>query len=129
MHGVDQRLADQKRAQNARLDETRALVEAEGITDTATVAARLGVSQRSARRYLLEVGAVEPDDHRQQPPWTPELDAQALALLTDRAGYLETARSLGVTERRVSRRFPGYGLTRAESIERAMMAREHRDVL
>lgn len=120
---------DQKRAQNARLDETRALVEAEGVTDTATVAKRLGVSERSALRYLLAIGVAKPDESRHFPPWTPELDAQALALLKDRAGYLETARTIGVTERRLSRRFPGYGLTRDESIERAMLARTHRDVI
>lgn len=111
-----------------RLAQARHLVEVEGVTDGNRVAERLGVSGRQALRYLREVGA--PVTAKQQPvPWTPELEARALALLEDRVGYQEAGRTLGIDPDRIARRLPGHALTVQEKMERATIGRIYRDVL
>lgn len=98
----------------------------EGVSDPVQLADELGFSVRQANRYINE------RDGRRTPvpvPWTPELRAQALAMLEDRAGYSEVARTLGMDPKRIAKAFPGYALTLDESIERAITARTYQQYL
>lgn len=108
----------------ARADEAKALIDS-GLTDSTALAQALGVSQRTALRHLRRNEAGPPP----RPPirdFTDEMKAQALVMLEDRAGYLETAHTLGLDPKRIARHFPGYALTKAEAVERALMMRHAR---
>ena len=87
---------------------------------TPEIARITGVSERTVQRNK----PAELKRHGRG-PYPPEVREAAKALLEDRAGYLETSRSLGVDSKTVERWFPGYALTRKESLERALLARHY----
>lgn len=89
--------------------------------DPDDVAREVGLS----RRQVIRIRHKARGPVAKEPPkaWTPELEAQALRLLQDRAGYAEAARTIGFSVNRVSNKFPGYALSRAECMERATTIR------
>ena len=98
-------------------DEVMRLLE---DLDASVVARRLGCSTRQVQRIRYEETGVKRHVAR---PFTEEEDKFTLALLEDRTGYWEASRTTGRDVKTLMRRFPGYSLTRAESIERANMGR------
>lgn len=61
-------------------------------------------------------------------PMTPERLEQARQMLEDRAGYNETARSLGCCRKVLQNYFPGMGLTNDEMRERVSLVQKARYV-
>lgn len=88
---------------------------------TPEIARIAGVSNRTVERHK----PAELKEYHGRGAYPPEVREAAKALLEDRAGYLETSRSLGVDYKTVQRWFPGYALTRKESLERALLARHY----
>lgn len=89
------------------------------------IATSLGVTTRTVDRLM-------PDRFKTRtraPSLTEEELAIAKALLEDGAGYDEAARTIGRASPNLARRFPGYALTRSESLERAHMAKKANSVL
>lgn len=59
-------------------------------------------------------------------PLTPDRLDRARQMLEDRAGYNETARSLGCCRRSLQNHFPGMGLTADEMRERVSLTQRAR---
>lgn len=72
------------------------------------IAEAVGASPRYVRELLPE------RDARYQVKHGPEIKARALAMLEDRQGYAEVARTLGINQQTLARWHPGLGLTHAE---------------
>lgn len=73
---------------------------------TRAVAEVFGVSRRTVRRHIGPGGVTT--------PLPAETLAQAKALLEDRTGYIETARTVGCHPETLRRRFPGMGMNKSE---------------
>lgn len=76
------------------------------------IAAHLRISPRTVIRYRAATGTT-------RPPPTPLTDQQlrrARQLLEDGASYCETARTIGCAYQTLTRRFPGYGWTQAQTV-------------
>lgn len=91
-----------------------------GITETARIARIVGISERSALRHkkaILGLGALK------RPRPDEAVLEKAREMLEDRAGYAETARTLGVDKHALTGYLPGYALTPKEVNERRQMGR------
>lgn len=80
------------------------------------IARRMGVQTRTIQRLLAPHRNIEP--YRQM---SPEDLTKAEAMLKERVGYREVAATLGFDQKTIAEHFPGMGLTRKESGERAKM--------
>lgn len=95
-----------------------------GETDS-QAAVRVGVSRRQIHRYrsrLIEAGEIERLRPRAERV-SEDVLAHAEALLRDRSGYLEAAKTVGVDEKTLRRHFPDMGLTPQEISDRMMLGR------
>lgn len=100
-----------KRTTESRRALVRRLTDA-GYSST-EIGARLGVNERTVQRDRQALGI-----NLSRPPLTGEQLATAHRLLLDGSGYAEAARTVGCAGSTLLRRFPGYGLTPTEAIQR-----------
>ena len=93
----------------------RRLVESYTLAGLSAVeiGAKLGVNERTVQRDRQALGI-----NLSRPPLTEEQLATAHQLLLDGSGYAEAARTVGCAGSTLLRRFPGYGLTPTEAIQR-----------
>lgn len=115
----------------ARGERTRAQIQDlwdMGVTDTADVALRLGISKRQVQRQAARIPGHEPKPGVNT-PHPPEVRSRALELLADKCSYHEVGRTLGVDPKTVSRWFPGRGMSASEAGRLAAAMRKHQKVL
>lgn len=103
-------------------EAVRAVYES-GVTSPSAIARRVGLSERVALRHLAKLRGPREWARNRIPQ---EALDRARELLEDRAGYAEAARTVGVAADALRRNLPGYALSQAEKVERAVMGRKMR---
>lgn len=78
-----------------------------------TIVSALGVTERTIHRDRVALGIAGTNP----PQLTATEKARARMLLDDGASYIETARTLGRSDKAIARHFPGYGWTRQQGNE------------
>lgn len=77
------------------------------------IAEELGVTARTVSRHRQAQGVAQPP----APRYSPDVRAKAEQLLDDGASYREVARTLGLSQDRAPRWFPGRGWTSSQANE------------